>query len=304
MTVEKLFQNFVHQVETSDLQMEGIAVADEQRVLFEHHFTPDLPRNIYSHTKSYMSTVAGIAIGEGKLALDDKLTELCPESVPENADPKVHEITLRHLLTMSSGFDQSYLMQKDRRSGVGMPDFLVYMMKQPMKLHPGERFCYSSADSIMAVRMIEKAVGMTMGEYTYRRLFSPLGQGWPIWEHDYLGHANGNGGLFLKLTEMMKLGQLYLADGIWQGNRIVDAGWVKEATTKQIETPGSEDGWRCGYGYQFWMSPYQNGYRCSGSFGQDTVVLPESGLVVSSQCPESGDFQKVLPVFRELLEQL
>ena len=60
----------------------------------EHHFTPDQARNIYSHTKSYMSTAVGLAIADGKLSLDDRLAEFFPEAVPENAQPELFEIRL------------------------------------------------------------------------------------------------------------------------------------------------------------------------------------------------------------------
>lgn len=108
---------------------------------------------------------------------------------------------------------------------------------------------------------------------------------------------------------MMKLGQLYLADGVWKGRRLVDSVWIKEAVSKKIdtgETGGAgktendknnkhapEDIWRCGYGYQFWMSPYGSAYRADGAFGQITTVLPEKGCVISIQCPENGNFDWV-----------
>lgn len=300
MSVEKLFQEFVHFVEAEKLFVEGIAVGDENKVLLEHHFMPDLARNIYSHTKSYTATGVGIAIEEGKLSLDDKLAEFFPESLPENPDPKLFDIKLRHLLTMSSGFNHAYLMNADRRSGTGSPDFLKYMLSRPVEVNPGEKFQYSSADSILLVRMVEKATGIPFGEYMYQNVFSRLEQGWPMWEFDPMGHPNGGGGMCMHLTEMMKIAQVYLADGCWKDERIVDSSWVKAATSKQIEN-SSEDIWVCGYGYQFWMSPYPNAYRADGAYGQISTVLPESGLAVAIQCPEYGEFDKVKMALHEIV---
>ena len=78
--------------------------------------------------------------------------------------------------------------------------------------------------------------------------------------------------------------------------------WVLEATRKQIETPQTENGdiWRCGYGYQFWCSPYPKAYRADGAFGQVTTVLPEKGLAIAVQCPEWGDFDKVKLALHEV----
>ncbi len=302
--MQKVLQEFVRFAEETRLPLEGIAAANENEVLFEHHFVPDLTRNIYSHTKSFMATAVGLAISDGKLSLDDRLAEMFPESVPENAPELLGEIRLRDLLTMSSGFDKPYLMGVDRRAGVGAPDYMKYMLSREVLRQPGERFEYSTADSILAGRMVEKAVGKNMGEYLYERILEPLGIGFPIWENCPQGHPIGGGGMYLKLTDMMKLGQLYLADGKWNGQQLVDPAWIREATSKQIETPcdtpaEQADTWRCGYGYQFWMSPYEGSYRADGAFGQVTTVLPAKGLVISFQSPEVGNFNLVKKELQE-----
>lgn len=120
--LETLFNDFIRCAESEHLYIEGIAVGEENRVLLEHHFTPDLARNIYSHTKSYMATAVGIATAQGKLTLEDRLADYFPESLPDEPDERLGKITLRHLLTMSSGFNRPYLMNMDRRAGVGVPD--------------------------------------------------------------------------------------------------------------------------------------------------------------------------------------
>ncbi len=299
MNLEQRFREFIREAEQRGLAIEGIAVADEKKVLLEHRFTPDLPRNIYSHTKSYTATAVGLAVEEGILRLEDRLADFFPEKLPKDPPPALLQITLRCLLTMSSGFGKSYLMSEERRGGEGAPDYMAYMLSRPVTEQPGQRFCYSTADSILAGYMVEKAAGVRLGQYLYERLFSRLGQGYPVWEHDPQGHPNGGGGMFLRLTEMMKLGQLYLAGGRWQGEQVVPAGWVREATRKQIDTGNPGDVWSCGYGYQFWLSPYPGSYRADGAFGQVSTVLPEKGLVVAVQCPETGDFEQVKRLLHE-----
>lgn len=308
MALEKIFKDFIHFAQCNELKIEGIAIADTDRVILEHRFMPDQERNIYSHTKSYMSMAAGIAIEEGKLSLSDKLVDLFPQYVPENADPRLLEITLENLLTMTSGFHRAYLMGADRRAGIGFPDYMEYMMTRPILRNPGEEFCYSTADSILAGRMIEQVTGQRLGEYLYRHVFSRLDQGWPQWENDPQGHPIGGGSMFMRLTEMMKLGQVFLADGKWKHERIISSEWVKAATTKHVETnteSQEQNEWTCGYGYQFWMSPYPGAYRADGAYGQIGTVLPESGLVVAVQCPEWGDFNKVRKgLHEELLNRI
>ena len=302
---QKAFEAFTARVRSENLGVEGVAVGDESRVLLEQRFTPDLPRNIYSHTKSYMATAVGLAISDGVLSLEDKLADLFPEAVPDNPPEALFRIRLRHLLTMSSGFGRPYLMGNDRRVGTGMPDYMKYMLSRPVEAEPGAAFLYSTADSHLAGRMVAKATGRNLAEYLYERIFQPLGQGWPIWENDPQGHPMGGGGMFLTLTQMMKLGQLYLAGGTWQTQRLVDPAWIRLATAKHIDTPAEEKNpWSVGYGYQFWMSPFPGAYRADGAYGQITTVLPEKGLVVAVQCPETGDFDRVRPALHELMENL
>ena len=148
-------------------------------------------------------------------------------------------------------------------------------------------------------------MGKRLSEYLYERFFEPLGQGFPIWENCPQGHPIGGGGMFMTLSNMLKIGQVYLMDGKWKGQQLVDPAWIKEATAKQIETPNlGNDIWVCGYGYQFWRNPYEDSYRADGAYGQLTMVLSKKGLIVAIQCPESGDLNKVKPVMHELILSL
>ena len=132
-----------------------------------------------------------------------------------------------------------------------------------------------------------------------------MGIGWPAWEHDPMGHAFGASGLYLKLSDMIKLGQLYLADGKWQGERILSSDWVKAAGSKQIETHGNDVcNWNDGYGYQFWISPFPGAYRADGAYGQITTILPEKGLTVAVQCPDFGKLDDVKIALTEFINDL
>lgn len=303
--MEKLIQSFVRRIDSEKLGVEGIAVNLDGRLLYEHRWVPDRPRNIYSNTKSFTSTAAGLAIEEGKLSLEDTLADCFPSKLPQNAASEIDKIKLRHLLTMSSGFDKSLLMGEMRRAGEGMPDYVRYMLSQPVLCEPGSSFHYSTADSIMAGRMVEEKVGMRLSEYLYEKLFKALEINNPIWENCPMGHPIGGGGMFLTLTDMMKLGQLYLDHGKWRGGQLVDSAWISQATSKQIDTPRKDESeiWTCGYGYQFWMSPYAASYRADGAFGQITMVLPEAGMVVGIHCPELPEnFERVrLALHEEVL---
>ena len=298
--MEQKIKAFIECMKKDNPGIEAVALADAEEVLLEHHFVQVHSRNIYSHTKSFMSTAAGIALKEGALTLEDPLVKYFPEKVPDVHQKLLREIRFSHLLTMSSGFGQAYLMIEDRRNGVGLPDYLEYMLSRPVIKRPGTEFDYSTGDSHLAGLMLAKAVGMRLDVYLYEKLFRPLGIGYPIWECDPQGNVNGGSGLFLNITDMMKLGQLYLADGVWKGERLLSHLWVKEATRKQIDTNGG-DSWNCGYGYQFWMMPQKGAYRADGAYGQISFILPEQGYVVAIQCSEYGNFEKVKQAINEIV---
>ena len=134
-----MFNDFVKLIESESLPVEAVAIADGDAIIAERHFVPDQDRNIYSHTKSYVSTAIGIAIEDGLLSLDSRLVDSFPEYVPSDAQLELGQITLRHLLTMSSGFNHAYLMNPDRRSGVGAPDYLRYMFSRRLRWSPAAR---------------------------------------------------------------------------------------------------------------------------------------------------------------------
>lgn len=298
--MEQNIKKFIEYMNIDNPGIEAVVLANQEDVLLEHYFVRLHSRNIYSHTKSFMSTAVGIALAEGAFTLEDRLVKYFPEKVPDVHQRWLREITVRHLLTMSSGFGKPYLMIDDRRKGVGLPDYLEYMLSQPLLKQPGTEFDYSTADSHLAGLMLSKAVGMNLNVYMYEKLFRPLGIEYPIWECDPQGNPNGGSGLFLNITDQVKLGQLYLADGMWKGERLLTSIWIKEATRKQIDTKGG-DSWNCGYGYQFWMMPQQGAYRADGAYGQLTIVLPEQGYVVAVQCSEHGNFEKIKAALKEFV---
>ena len=294
-------QNLINDLEKDNPGAEAVALFQNGEQVLSKHFTPDRPRLIYSHTKSFVSTLAGMAIDEGKLTLETTLCSLFPEYDAILIDPMVKTITLRHLLTMSSGFGSAFLMGVNRRPGEGMPDYVGYMLAKKLVYAPGEKFVYSNADTHLAGCMVQKAVGETLLRYAYRKLFAPLGIGYPGWETDPDGTAFGGSGLYLRNEEMMRLGILYLQDGVWEGKRLLSHEWVKQAGTQQIST-GIADKWSSGYSFQFWMIPHkENAFRADGAYGQYSLIFPSENAVVGIQCCEENDLARFGAMLRHHL---
>lgn len=300
--MEKYLQAFIDRVEKENLPTEGILWAEGENIRLEHHFKEDKPRNIYSHTKSFTATAAGLAIDAGKLHLKDKVADFFPDELPKNADPAIREITLEDVLTMSSGFHTALLMMPKRYEGEGAPNYLRYIFSHPMQHKPGSVFCYSNGDTYMVGRMAAKAMDMPLYELLRQRIFAPLGMDVnPEWEHCPMGHAFGASGLKLRLRDMCKLGILYLQKGVYGGNRILSENWVNTARKVHISTnnnPAPRD-WNNGYGFQCWKLPYGESYRFDGAYGQFTCVLPEFNYVVSVQNSENDCTHQIIKALDE-----
>ena len=294
-------EQFINALTEADCGVEGVVLYQNGEITLNHRFVPPHERLIYSHTKSFIATAAGMAIDQGILQLNTRLLDLFPEYQSVVTDQRVGQITLRDLLTMSSGFGGSFLMHESRRKGDGFPDYLAYMLSKPIQDAPGTRFVYSNTDSHMAGCMVQRAVGEPLIAYLYRELFQPLGIGYPAWECDPKGTVFGGSGLYLNLENMAKLGVLYLQDGVWQGERLLSHDWVTMAGSKQIDT-GANDLWSGGYGFQFWTIGQQEGaFRADGAYGQFSLILPKSQAVVGIQSREQSNTGKTVSLILEYL---
>ena len=288
-------------LEQTEHGVEAVMLYQNGEVLLHHRFVPPCARLIYSHTKSFISTAAGLAVDEGKLRTDSRMMDFFSQYASLVTDERVWDITLRDLLTMSSGFGDAFLMGANRRGGEGFPDYVAYMVQKPLVTAPGTAFVYSNADTHLAGCMVEKAVGEPLIAYLYRKLFSKLGMGYPAWESDPTGTVFGGSGLYLPIEEMAKLGILYLQDGVWEGERLLSHEWVTMAGSKQIDT-GNPDFWSAGYGFQFWTIPQQAGaFRADGLYGQYSLILPKENAVVAMQSNERNDTAKVIPLILKYL---
>lgn len=292
---------FLQALEQIDHAVEAVMVYQNGEVVCNHRFIPHCSRLIYSHTKSFVSTAVGMAIDEGKLTLDSRFMDYFPDYAPMVTDKRVFDITLRDLLTMSSGFGDAFLMSAERRKGQGFPDYIAYMVQKSLVNDPGSTFLYSNADTHLAGCMVEKAVGEPLMVYMCRKLFMPLGMGYPTWECDPQGTVFGGSGMYLPIEEMIKLGILYLQDGVWNGERLLSHEWVEMVSQKQIDT-GNPSPWHNGYSFQFWIIPDQAGaFRCDGLYGQYSLILPKDNAVVSIQSSEQNDVLKIIPLMQKYL---
>ena len=108
--MEKLFYNFKERIAKEHNLVEAICLSSSEGIIFKEQFIPRNNRNIYSHSKSFTSLMVGIAIDEKKLTLDTRLVDVLKDEMDEVTYKRLYNIKVKHLLTMSSGFNKALLM--------------------------------------------------------------------------------------------------------------------------------------------------------------------------------------------------
>ncbi|MBK5188035.1 MAG: serine hydrolase, partial [Gemmatimonadaceae bacterium] len=203
--------------------------------------------DLRSATKSVVSMLTGIAIDRKLLrGIDQDISAFVPEYfTADSVDPRKTRITLRHLLTMTSGL--RWVEGHGAEYLNGAPNWPVAILSQPMTAEPGRLFNYSSGNAHLLSTAIARATHRSTLEFANEALFGPLGFTLPLldWSTDVRSINSGGAGLRLRAREMAKLGYLYLNRGCWDGKQIVSEKWVAQSTKKWSD-PGPN---AAGYGF-------------------------------------------------------
>ncbi len=243
-------------------------------------FDADTPHILYSLSKSFTSTAVGLAIGEGKLSLDDPVLKFFPHEAPAKPSANLRSMRVHDLLRMSTG-NQTEAQFWLNAPGSEHEPWTKKFLHHPVPFKPGTHFLYNTAGTYMLSAIVQKVSGQTVLDYLRPRLFEPLGFKNPTWVASPEGISAGGYGLMARTEDIACFGQLYLQKGVWQGRQLVPAGWVDAATRLQTSNGSNpKSDWEQGYGYQFWRCRH-GGYRGDGAFGQYCVVLPEQDAVIA-----------------------
>lgn len=259
-------------------------------------YQPEKPHMLFSLSKSFTSTAIGLAINEGLLNLDDSVLPFFPKEAPAQPDPYLTALKIRHLLSMSTGQELDPVTLNIRDN----PNWAQVFFDTPIVHAPGSFFLYNSAATYMLSAIIQSVTGGTLLEYLRPRLLEPLSITEASWETCPRGINTGGWGLRITTDAIARFGQCYLQQGMWQGQQLIPAAWVVEASKTQSnngDDPNSD--WTQGYGYQFWRCRH-NAYRADGAFGQFCVIIPEYQVVIATTAG-LGDMQPVLNLVWEHL---
>lgn len=276
----QIISNIYQDIGRNNLKVDSVLIVKNGNLVEEKYFgtyNRDTIHQICSNTKSITSILVGITRDKGKIKLDDKVVDFFPHKNFDNRDAFKDSITVRDLLTMTSGIQWPYSITDALPEMRKSDSWIDFVMNRPMDAKPGTVFSYNTGGMEVVSAILNKVNGVTEEEFAQQYLFGPLGITDYKWPKTPEGYSMGGTGIEMKPRDMAKIGQLMLQNGVWNGQQIVSADWVKEATTAKIsETiiPGA------GYGYNWWIRPDIQGYFAAGLYGQLIYILPKQNMVV------------------------
>ena len=263
------------------INIHDLLIIRNGKILLDAVFYPydgKVPHEVASVTKSIMTTLIGIAAGQGKLDPDQPMVSYFPNRSIANLDAQKEKITLRHLASLSSGLDSVGVADNEGTLAemVASPDYVKFALDRRVVSEPGKHFVYDSPSMHLLSAILQGATGMTTEEFARQNLLEPLGIQETIWPADPQGVSYGWSETYFFPQDIAKIGLLFLNNGAWDGQQIVPQEWVEQATRIQAET-GTDDN----YGYGWWIYPGEPAsYGAFGRGGQYLRIAPSLNLMV------------------------
>jgi CubicO group peptidase (beta-lactamase class C family) len=262
--------------------IQGLVLARRGCVEFEYYkagVNAERRLPVRSVTKSVLSILVGIAIDKGYLRLDQKLSGLLPEVMDPAIDPRIRDITIRDLLTMTSGFGSAPFAAS---AGVRPSEMWQWVLNRQMQTTPGTHFNYDNDGVQLLSVALTRAIGQNFGTFAEQNLFRPLDITNFDWIVDGDGYLIGDDALALTARDMARIGLLVLQRGRWDDKQIVSSDYVADATVKHND--GGAPTRAAAYGYLWWVAQAGTGpdaFFAAGKGGQLIYVVPGLDLVMA-----------------------
>ena len=255
-------------------KIDSVLVQRNDAVIFEYYRNNKMKEKqhkIYSVTKSVLSALIGIAIDKGYIEnVNIPIINFFPEF---NKDKEHQKITIKHLLTMTSG-----LHWPGNNGMIPSKNWVNFVLQQAIDHPPGTEMVYSCGSSQLLSAILQKTTGLNTEVFAKKHLFTPLGITDYKWNCDAQGIAIGGFGLTMKSADMLKIGTLYLNNGRWKSKQIVPFHWIEESTSPKVKTNDTFS-----YAYHWWNKQIDNQlgriFFAYGREGQYIIVAPDYQLV-------------------------
>jgi CubicO group peptidase (beta-lactamase class C family) len=272
-------EQFIGRLEDRRLCMHSLMVIRYGAIVAEGYWKPfeaKRKHRMYSVTKSFVSIAIGLLEGEGRLTLDDRVTDYFPEKLPEDGvHPYIEAMTIRDLLMMASVHEKTtYKMMKD-------DDWVKTFFVVPPSHLPGQVFSYDTSATLTLTAIVEKLSGLSLLDYMRPRLLDPIGFSKDAYAlKTPLGLTQGGSALICTPRDLAKFALVCMREGNWNGRQLIPKEFIRAATSKQIDTASNPyvDSQQ-GYGYQFWRCR-NNGFVLAGMGGQLSICLPDQELII------------------------
>lgn len=269
----------------------GIVVIKENKLLIEEYFNDENRSSLHnprSVSKSIASTMMGIAIEEKFIKNENVLLkDFYNLKSFNNYSKKKDSVTLKSLLTMSSGFlgdDTDYSSPGNEENMYPTKNWVKFSLDLPMQKDKtiGKDFAYFTAGIVVLGDVIHKSVPEGLVSYTDKKLFAPLDIINYKWQYTPQKVGNTAGGIQLRAIDFAKYGQLYKNKGLWNGKQILNKEWVEKSLDRKVKISSNDEF----YGYLFWNKIFKinnNEYEvsyCSGRGGNKIFIFKDIPFVV------------------------
>ena len=293
--------------------LDAVLVARGGKLVLEEYFhfgSRSEIHQVQSVTKSVTSLVFGMAYDDGLISdIEQPVHQYFPDYLDSSWVMNKYPISLKNILMMSAGLDwreTGVPYTNPRNDAIRMNasgDMYGYVLSRDRAQgkRPGEKFEYTSGLSILIGGVMLEATGMSIDKYAELTLFKKMGIESYYW-NSRSGQIHTGGGLYMRSRDLLKLGQLVLDKGRWNGQQVISEAWIEESTAFHLPVPGSSRG--RGYGYLWWREIFHVGEAsypaiyASGYGWQVMWVIPDLDLVVlvMHHNPDDGNASHTLNV--------
>ncbi len=276
--------------------LKSLLVLKNDTLIFEKYFDGHSSRKNYhvrSVTKSFISLLTGIALDQGLITnLDESIAPYLSEYTPRKNRKKLQGITIKHLLTMTTGYEWNEGSANGYIDWDRSEDRIDYVLKRDLAETPGKRFNYNSGTAHLMSVVLEKKIGQPLMTFAKKNLLDPLGIRMDDvnYQSDRRDFVNGGAGLQLRARDMAKIGIMVANNGVYNEKRVVSENWIKQSFEPYASFPGQatvgeETVYTSGYGHLWWLLNIagNEGALAWGWGGQFILVVPELDVIIITQ---------------------